>query len=263
MTISEYRAHSALNYSLAKHLLRSPAHYMQLKLNPTPPTLEMRIGTQIHRHVEGVGIDAVQKPEHHQDDASDLWHGNKKWCKEWLAASEPDKTFCFDDFARIHNTAFAIDASSLAQRLLKAAPERERAVVCEYRGTTIKALLDMVGTDADGKRFIVDLKTTTDASESAFIRNAKEHRYAMQAAWYTNALAIAEGLEYRPAFIWLVVETEDPHGIAAYVCPDAAMEEGQQQMDTAIDLWAECAESGKWPSYSSEIVVPSWPTWKA
>jgi hypothetical protein len=263
MTISEYRAHSALNYSLAKHLLRSPAHYMQQKLNPQPPTLEMRIGTQIHRHVEGVGIDAVQKPEHHQDDASDIWHGNKKWCKEWLAASDPNKTFCFDDFARIHNTAFAIDASSLAQRLLKAAPDRERAIVCEYRFTTIKALLDMVGTDADGRRFIVDLKTTDDASEGAFMRKAKKFKLAMQAAWYTNALAIEEELEYRPAFIWLVVETEDPHGIAAYVCPEPAMAEGQQQMDLAIYHWNDCTESGRWPSYSNQIIVPAWPTWKA
>jgi hypothetical protein len=263
MTISDYRTHSALNYSLAKHLLRSPAHYMQQKLNPQPPTLEMRIGTQVHRHVEGVGIDAIQKPEHHPDDASDLWHGNKKWCKEWLASAAPDKTFGLDDFIRIHETAFAIDSSTLAQRLLKAAPERERAIVCEYRGATIKALLDMVGTDADGRRFIVDLKTTDDASEGAFMRKAKKFKLAMQAAWYTNVLALEEGLEYRPGFIWLVAETNAPHGIAAYVCPDAAMEEGQQQMDTAIDLWTECAESGKWPSYSSEIVVPAWPTWKA
>jgi hypothetical protein len=205
----------------------------------------------------------VQKPEHHQDDASDLWNGNKKWCKEWMKTADAERTFDFEDFVRIHNTAFAIDASPLAQRLLKAAPERERAVVCEYRGTTIKALLDMVGTDADGRRFIVDFKATIDASESAFVRLAKRFRYAMQAAWYTNALAIEEELEYRPAFIWLVAETEAPHGIAAYVCPDSAMEEGQQQMDAAIDLWTECAESGKWPSYSSEIIVPAWPTWKA
>ena len=263
MTISEYRAHSALNYSLAKHLLRSPAHYMQQKLNPQPPTLEMRIGTQVHRHVEGVGIDAIQKPEHYPDDASDIWHGNKQWCKEWMKTADPDKTFSFDDFARIHETAWALDSSSLAQRLLKAAPERERAIVSEYRGTTIKALLDMVGTDADGRRFIVDLKTTDDASEGAFMRKAKKFKLAMQAAWYTNALAITEGLEYRPAFIWLVVETEAPHGIAAYVCPDAAMEEGQQQMDAAIDLYNECADAGKWPSYSSEIISPHWPTWKA
>ena len=263
MNLDDYRGYPALNYSFAKHLLRSPAHYMQAKLNPQPPTLEMRIGTQIHRHVEGVGIDAVQKPEHHPDDASDLWDGRKKWCKEWMKTADEERTFDFEDFVRIHETAFAIDSSSLAQRLLKAAPERERAIVCEYRGASIKALLDMVGTDSDGRRFIVDLKTTTDASESAFVRLAKRFRYAMQAAWYTNALAIEEGLEYRPGFIWLAAETEAPHGIAAYVCPDAAMEEGQQQMDTAIDLWTECTEAGRWPSYSSEIIVPNWPTWKA
>jgi hypothetical protein len=263
MTLSQYRAHSALNYSLAKHLLRSPAHYMQQKINPQPPTLEMRIGTQVHRHVEGVGIDAIQKPEHHPDDASDLWHGSKKWCKEWMKTADPDKTFDFEDFARIHETAFAIDSSSLAQRLLKAAPQRERAIVCEYRGVLIKGLLDMVGTDEDGKRFIVDLKTTDDASEGAFMRKAKKFKLAMQAAWYTNALAIAGGLEYRPGFIWLVAETEAPHGIAAYVCPESAMDEGQQQMDTAIDRWTQCAESGRWPSYSEEIISPHWPTWRA
>jgi hypothetical protein len=124
-------------------------------------------------------------------------------------------------------------------------------------------MIDMVGTDADGRRFIVDLKTTDDASESEFMRKAKKFKLAMQAAWYTNALAITEELEYRPGFIWLVAETEGPHGIASYVCPDAAMEEGQQQMDTAIDRWTECAESGRWPSYSEEIISPNWPTWKA
>jgi len=117
----------------------------------------------------------------------------------------------------------------------------------------IKGLLDAVGTDANGRRFVLDLKTTGDASADAFGRKARSLMYHMQAAWYCHLLQQAEGLDYLPAFIWLAVETESPYAVAAYQADEDAMRRGADLMATAVDRYHQAKQSGKWAGYPSEI----------
>ena len=253
ITREKYRSHPALNYSAAKHLLRSPAHFRWVEEHPIEPTEAMRMGTEIHKVLTGEPIVAIQRPEHNPCDQEDIWHGNKKWCKEWLKAHDPNIVYGLDAFAGIHGAVDAIKRSALAQSILMLCDLREHPIVANYRGIQIKGLLDAVGTDVDGKRFITDLKTTADASPDAFARKARGLAYQMQAFWYCSLLRAHGGLSYMPAFIWLAVETDAPYGVAAYQADEAAMKSGETLMDTAIDRYADCKDSGKWVGYPAEI----------
>lgn len=253
LTRENYRSHPALNFSAAKHLLRSPAHFRWQEEHPIEPTEEMRMGTEIHKVLTGEPVVAVQKPEAHPEDPENLWHGNKKWCKEWLKAHDPNTVYGLDAFAAIHGCTDAINTSPLAQSLLRACDLREFPIVGEYAGTPIKGLLDAVGTDAAGRRFIVDMKTTNDASSVKFGWKARDMLYHMQSAWYCHLLQHAEGLDYLPAFIWLAVETEAPYAVAAYQADEDAMRRGADLMATAVDRYQQAQQSGKWAGYPSEI----------
>jgi len=125
--------------------------------------------------------------------------------------------------------------------------------VGDYAGVAIKGLLDAVGTDAAGRRFVLDLKTTGDASADAFGRKARSLMYHMQAAWYCHLLQQAERLDYLPAFIWLTVETEAPYAVAAYQADEDAMRRGADLMATAVDRFQQAQQSGKWAGYPQDI----------
>jgi hypothetical protein len=125
--------------------------------------------------------------------------------------------------------------------------------VGEYCGVPIKGLLDAVGADQNGRRFVLDLKTTGDASADAFGRKARSLLYHMQAAWYCHLLQQVERLDYPPAFIWLTVETDAPYAVAAYQADEDAMRRGSDLMATAVDRYQQSHQSGKWAGYPSEI----------
>ena len=251
ITREKYRSHPALNYSAAKHLIRSPAHFRWVEEHPIEQTSAMVVGTEIHRILLDEPVSVVQKPDRDPADPAAPWDGRKKSCREWLAQNP--NAVSFDDFASIHGARDAITRSALAQSILMLCDLREHPIVADYRGILIKGLIDAVGTDVDGKRFIVDLKTTADASQDAFARKARSLSYQMQAFWYCSLLRAHEGLSYMPAFIWLVVETDAPYGVAAYQADEAAMKSGEMLMDTCIDRYADCKDSGKWVGYPAEI----------
>jgi len=88
MTIDEYRAHPALNFSLAKLLaFKTPAHFQQAKEEPEElDSIAIRMGTAVHDLLQGISRNFAIKPAHREGDPADTWHGSKKWCKEWTAA---------------------------------------------------------------------------------------------------------------------------------------------------------------------------------
>ena len=67
ITREKYRWWPALNYSAAKHLLRSPAHFRWVEEHPIEPTEDMRMGTEIHKVRTGEPTVAIQKPGQQPD----------------------------------------------------------------------------------------------------------------------------------------------------------------------------------------------------
>jgi hypothetical protein len=97
-----------------------------------------------------------------------------------------------------------------------------------------------------GHEVIVDLKTAASASFEDFSRAAARYGYAIQAALYREIYHLIM-LQKRPPFLHVVVENEPPYDCAIYEMDQEALESGEKKVRRALDIWAQCEESGYWP----------------
>lgn len=235
MNATEYRQHPALNFSLAKHLLDSPAHFKAAQDEDHEPSEAMMLGTLTHAFVledKDLRDEYALKP----DGMSFATKEGKAWrdaqTKPILADEKAQRVpLCADSLAK----------SRTVRKMLELCPQRETPIICEFRGVEIKALMDM-HSDA----LIADFKTAQDCTKRAFARKIGDYHYDMQAAWYQAAHAAKYGLDEPAPFYWLVVEMKQPFARAIYRASDALIESGLAKMERAIDIYKKCQASGKW-----------------
>jgi exodeoxyribonuclease VIII len=95
--------------------------------------------------------------------------------------------------------------------------------------------------------FQVDLKSTTDASYTAFGRSVVDYRYYVQDAYYRH------GMRYIgwpvDEFIFIAVEKEPPYGVAGYVLDSDAKQLGRSQFRRDLATYLECKKMDFWPGY--------------
>lgn len=249
MTIDEYRAVQALNYSGAKELLKSPAHYVASLAAVREPSRAMLLGTRAHTaFLEPARFNKEFVP------APDMDKRTKEW-KEWVAANPLS-----DGQEYIPQAEFDIIdgiASSAEQAIgtLGIDHGQWRVEVPEVRqhptGVMIKGRPDLV-TTIGGKRVTIDLKTTSDASEWSFSADANALLYHMQAAFY-KFLTGAE------RHIIIAVENKPPHAWRTYEFDQQALDIGQQLMDQACATYSLCTATATWPGYKKELTTLSLP----
>lgn len=120
--------------------------------------------------------------------------------------------------------------------------EPETGAQCKFRPDII----------SKNSGFLVDLKTTGDASPSAFGRSAINYRYHVQAAFYANGFYHATG-KYPKGFCFIAVEKEFPYAVATYYADERAMELGYNAFMANLRTYISCKEAGVWPGYSLQV----------
>lgn len=260
MPFDEYCADPALNASLTKHLLTSPAHYQAAReAKDTDETIAQRMGKMVHAFVlTGEEPKYVIRPDFRPldgglTDLDDPWNGNKKWCKEWKRV-QTLPIFTPDEARAEMRMCNAIADDELACRALAACPEREVSLFAEYRGVPVKARFDAASFE---HALILDLKKARDGSPSGFGRAVHEYRYLLSAAWYRTIFALVCGPTLLwPTWAWLVVEDSAAACVTLYRPSDEQLLIGERQMDRAIDIFLDCQSTGKWPGYSGGQEMP-------
>ena len=135
------------------------------------------------------------------------------------------------------------------QALLKGA-QVEVSAFADMHGVKCKARPDAVKPGT-----LIDLKTTTDASDSAFRHTCHRFGYHVQEAWYCSVWRAAggeEALEW-PEFVFIVVESKPPFSIRLIKLDPAAVQAGWLIALAALNVYRECLEKNFWPGYGSEI----------
>ena len=107
---------------------------------------------------------------------------------------------------------------------------------------------------------ILDLKTCRDARPYAFARDVSAYGYHVQEAFYTDVWKAAGGGEVS-AFCFACVEKEPPYAVSLYELDANAIAEGHAIIAQAIDLYAECMETGVWHGYPSVVQTLAIPHW--
>ena len=101
----------------------------------------------------------------------------------------------------------------------------------------------------DDGTLIVDLKTTSDASELGFQKSVHNFRYHVQAAFYLRSIEEAQ------QFVFIAVESKPPYLVAVYNASTDMINAGNRVADKNLATLAQCRKTGKWTGYSEEITT--------
>jgi hypothetical protein len=271
-TTTPYSDIIALNYSGAKFILRSPAHYQAMLSQPRRQTAEMRIGTLAHlatfqpkeymKTVLQVPADAPDKPTQVMLDAYAAGSTKQKpetvariewWAKFNESITPETEVINAEEYSLIDDIATAAEDALASLSVDKEVWQAETVVTKPYNGITIKGRPDLV-TRVNGKLTVIDLKTTKDAGAWSFSADINSYKLHLQAAFYLE-------LTQAEQFILIAVEKEPPFAWATYVLDTASLEVGKSLMETAVQTYKQCLTFNTWPAYPTgltEISIPKY-----
>lgn len=264
-----HRGTAGISSTGLKQLMRSPAHYRAwADTRSDGDTAARRFGRAVHCRV-------LERPEF--DRRHVVWHGVDRRAagyKEFEQAHAARTILSADEMARVEGCEQALLSDSafpLAGYLGGADDDGGHRVVepaCteftivwvdDATGVTCKVRLDAVGFDP---LIALDLKTCGDARPGAFTRDIVRMNYDLQAAFYMEGLRRYTGRE--GTFVFAAVEGERPHGVAFYaLAPDHdLMLNGARKFRHALDLYARCTATGRWPAYAfGRLIEPEMAPW--
>jgi exodeoxyribonuclease VIII len=226
---------------------RSPAHALVAK-EPTPA---MGLGTAIHCAV--LEPDQFRRYVRGPDDRR-----GKRWTDALdehgdalLTSGDYDAAVGVRDALRVHAKG------STAARLIASCTDREVSLFWRDPATDLDC---RARPDAwTGNGVIVDLKTTADARPGAFQRAVANFGYHLQDAFYRLGATLA-GYDAR-AFVFVVVETSPPYGVALYQLSDDWVRRGAAIAEAAMREIEQCRRTDTYPGYPDVLQTLAMPRW--
>lgn len=255
----EYRAALGVTQSLLRELAKSPAHYRAALTAERKQTPSMRLGTLAHMAVfQPVLFDCSIAV------APDM-HKNSKGYKEFelTAQARGKEIITAQELAQCEGMVKAVKGHPTAAALLEQEGYSEVSVGCQCpeTGLFLKGRFDWYDRV---NCVIIDLKTTSNAMPDKFTKSVADFHYHWQAAHYLEmARLISEGnlRIYDFSFIFVVVETEPPHGVMCYRIHPQDLDRAVVQRMTLLKLLADCEAKNEWPCYPDGIEFISLPRW--
>lgn len=257
MDNAEYHRHRAIGKSHLDAVARSPLHYWARYVDPSrkpeAPTPAMVLGSALHSRV----LEPEKFPGEYVR-APDVDRRTKDGKAAWAELEASGATvLSAADWSLCSGMADAVRSHLAADRLLSRAGGAELSLFWTDQRTGLECKCRPDYLTDDG--WIVDLKTTEDASPSGFAKSALNFRYHVQAAWYLRGVRQSGG-EPR-GFVFIAVEKKPPHAVAVYLADDDMVRLGLAEADRCLNRLAECFETEHWPGYGHDVQVLSLPAW--
>lgn len=112
--------------------------------------------------------------------------------------------------------------------------------------------------------YVVDLKTTTDASKEGFLRSVLNYRYHVQAAFYLDGLVANQAAP--KGFVFIAIEKSAPYAVAVYHIDHRLIDKGRRAYKQDLATYVQCretfGENQPWTSYNNgqaaDLLMPAW-----
>lgn len=251
LAAAEYHASPALGSSTVRALLSStPAHALH-KLQHAEQSEAQALGTAVHCSVltpQLYSAEIAIAPE--CDRRTTL---GKETHAKFLSSVGNRTVISLKQQETVDKVWGAINSCRTAKALLDRCQQRELSLF-HLDNCATKARLD-----AYSRGIVLDIKTTRDASRAGFERSISQYGYGIQAAHYRRVIE-GVGLAFTD-FIFIVVETEKPFGVAVYAMEEEVMDLYEPQVEQAIADWTLCQETQTFRAYPDEIQKVSVPRW--
>ena len=262
---AEYHALDYVSKSHLDEVNKSPFHYWDKYINPNrveiEPTKQMLLGSAMHTMVlepelfeKEYIVESANAPKR----PTAIQRNAKKPSSQTLDAiaywEEFDKKavgknlISIDDYERLTIMKQRIFDHPAASTILSLSGVAEQSYQWQdnQTGEICKSRPDF---HTDDGTLIVDLKTTSDASELGFQKSVHNFRYHVQAGFYLRSIKEAE------QFVFIAVESKPPYLVAVYNASPEMIAAGNRVADKNLATLAQCRKSGKWTGYSEEITT--------
>lgn len=241
----------AVRRSALWEIRKSPAHYHYMIAHPEEPTPALTFGIAAHKY--------ILEPKDFWNDyalAPDVDRRTKAGKETWAQFLENAKDkipVTNSDLESIIAMDEAIMNNKTAERLLKTGThevpiewiDSETAEPCKCRPDVL--------TEFNGKKYIVDYKTTTSCEDGAFERSCRYYGYKLQAAMYTEGVFCNSFEQYEFAFV--AQEKNPPYAVRVYFCDRGFIEEGMEVFRNLMAIYHKCNLSGIWPGYEDKELL--------
>lgn len=246
----------SLSHSGSKKLLNPscPAIFDYERQHPKPPTDAMEFGTAAHTVVLGSGPELVVVDE--KD-----WKKKDSQEKRVAARARGEIALLPHEFERVHAMARALRKHRLAASLFEPGsgfPEQSLFWRDEPTGVMLRSRFDWLPESVKGQRLVIpDYKTAASVDDESIGKAIQNFGYHTQDDWY-SAGARALGLAESVAFLLVFQMKTAPYLVRVVGIPDAALMIAAAKNRKAIDLYAKCMGSGRWPAYDEDDADPEY-----
>ena len=264
MNNAEYHAHPAISKSKLDSIARSPLHYWHRYINPDAqppePTPAMEFGTAVHS--------IILEPDLFNSEyalAPSINRTTKAGKEAWAEASTSGKKLvAADTLESLLAIRESIFSHPIAKKALEAPGVAESSIfaIDPETGLELKCRPDYL---TEGN-WIVDLKTTTDASLAEFQRSVSKYRYHVQSAHYKKVVELDRGIPIL-GFIFIVVEKTAPYAVQVFQASSSLILAGSNEATRNLADLAHALMQyppGKpWPTYTESLIQLDPPAWMA
>lgn len=254
MTNKEYRKHEGISRSeLFTLLTKTPLHFKyEHEKEESDPSNALIFGAAAHKYI-------LEKDDFDSEFAvlpivDRRTKEGKEIYNQFITESEGKTVINRDDFEKIKEMAKAIDENPFAREFLDGVHEVSYFWTDAETGEPCKVRPDCIAT-VDGKKYIVDYKTTDSCQDGHFERSAKKYGYKFQAGMYREGVFQNTFEDY--GFVFVAQEKTAPYAVRVYKCTDSFIDEGYDQFREALGIYHICNTSGNWYGYESYYGVIS------
>lgn len=164
----------------------------------------------------------------------------------FVAESEGKDVLTTDSFQKVTEMAEAMEKNEQAMKYLKGEHEQSFFWTDPETGEACKVRPDCIA-EVDGKKYIVDYKTTESCVDGAFERSVRKYGYKFQAGMYREGVFQNTFDDY--GFVFVAQEKKAPYAVRVYVCNEDFINEGYEQFRQTINLYHWCKEHDNWYGY--------------
>lgn len=191
------------------------------------------------------------------------WNSNAEICEDWEAQQGGKEIVSAKDFAEATSALNRFRKDDELNELLECSKTSVMVITGYHdKGTRIvvpfKLLIDIL--PAKNSRFnngIYDLKSSRDASPSAWVRDVDKYDLDAQGACYLDGFNAVSG-ETRDMFGHAIQENVFPWQPARRFLSNEFLQLGRGKIVSALRRYALCLETEEWPDYDSESEYNGW-----
>lgn len=246
MTNKEYRENAAISRSeLFAMLDKTPLHFKYNREHPEDKdSSALAFGRAAHKYIlekELFNLEFAVAPI-----CDRRTKAGKEQYEAFLQESAGKEVITQDDYDRIKEMAAAIDEDPFARAFLTGECETPFFWTDKETGEECKVRPDCIAI-YEGKKYIVDYKTTESCADGAFERSVRKFGYKFQTGMYREGVFQNTFEDYGFAFV--AQEKKAPYACRVYVCNEDFMIEGYEQFRKAINLFHWCKVNNCWYGY--------------